>query len=80
MTNKQLIEKLKEDMEMRGFSHYTKDSYLRKAKEVIVVFKIWLFFYFVVKYKKLLAIELKNEILLNKYFVTSQNKKWDNKK
>ena len=40
MTNKQLIEKLKEDMEMRGFSHYTKDSYLRKAKEVIVVFKI----------------------------------------
>ena len=27
MTNKQLIEKLKEDMEMRGFSHYTKDSH-----------------------------------------------------
>ena len=25
MTNKQLIEKLKEDMEMRGFSHYTKE-------------------------------------------------------
>ena len=29
MTKKQLIEKLKEDMEMRGFSHHTKDSYLR---------------------------------------------------
>ena len=38
MTNKQLIEKLKEDMEMRGFSHYTKDSYLRKAKEVVEYF------------------------------------------
>ena len=38
MTNKQLIEKLKEDMEMRGFSHYTKDSYLRKTKEIIEYF------------------------------------------
>ena len=38
MTNKQLIEKLKEDMEMRGFSHYTKDSYLRKAKEIVEYF------------------------------------------
>lgn len=26
MTNKELLEKLKEDMEMRGFSHYTKDT------------------------------------------------------
>ena len=34
MTNKKLLEKLKEDMEMRGFSHYTKDSYYRKAKEI----------------------------------------------
>lgn len=39
MTKKQLIEKLKEDMEMRGFSHHTKDSYLRKAKEVVEYFK-----------------------------------------
>ena len=31
MTNKKLIEKLQEDMEMRGFSNYTKDSYLRKV-------------------------------------------------
>ena len=38
MTNKKLIEKLQEDMEMRGFSHYTKDSYLRKAKETIGYF------------------------------------------
>ena len=35
MTNKKLLEKLKEDMEMRGFSHYTKDSYYRKAKEIV---------------------------------------------
>ena len=38
MTNKKLLEKLKEDMEMRGFSHHTKDSYYRKAKEIIEYF------------------------------------------
>lgn len=38
MTNKKLIEKLKVDMEMRGFSHHTKDSYLRKAKEIVEYF------------------------------------------
>lgn len=38
MTNKKLLEKLKEDMEMRGFSHYTKDSYYRKAKEITEYF------------------------------------------
>ena len=38
MTNKELLEKLKEDMEMRGFSHYTKDDYYRKAKETIEYF------------------------------------------
>ena len=38
MTNKKLIEKLQEDMEMRGFSNHTKDSYLRKAKEIIEYF------------------------------------------
>ena len=38
MTNKNLLEKLKEDMEMRGFSHYTKDSYYRKAKEITKYF------------------------------------------
>ena len=38
MTNKKLLEKLQEDMEMRGFSHYTKDSYYRKAKEILEYF------------------------------------------
>ena len=39
MTNKQLLEKLKEDMEMRGFSIHTKASYYRKAKEITEYFK-----------------------------------------
>ena len=38
MTNKQLLEKLKEDMEMRGFSDHTKASYYRKAKEITEYF------------------------------------------
>ena len=38
MTNQEVLEKLKEDMEMRGFSHYTKDAYYRKAKETIEYF------------------------------------------
>lgn len=38
MTNKKLIEKLQEDMDMQGFSNYTKDSYLRKAKEIVEYF------------------------------------------
>ena len=38
MTNKKLIEKLQEDMDMRGFSHYTKYSYLRKTKEIVKYF------------------------------------------
>ena len=38
MTNKKLLEKLKEDMEMRGFSRHTKDSYYRKAKEITEYF------------------------------------------
>ena len=38
MTNKKLLEKLQEDMEMRGFSYYTKDSYYRKAKEILEYF------------------------------------------
>lgn len=39
ITNKKLLEKLKENMEMRGFSHYTKDSYYRKAKEITEYFE-----------------------------------------
>ena len=33
MTNKNLLEKLKEDMEMRGFSHYTKIVITEKQKK-----------------------------------------------
>ena len=33
-----LLEKLREDMEMRGFSHYTKYSYYHKAKEITEYF------------------------------------------
>ena len=35
MTNNQLIIKLKKDMQMRNFSHYTYDAYLSKTKEMI---------------------------------------------
>lgn len=38
MINKKLLEKLKEYMEMRGFSHYIKDSYYRIKKEMIKYF------------------------------------------
>lgn len=38
MTNEKMLEKLKEDMEMRGFSHYTKYSYYHKAKEIVEYF------------------------------------------
>ena len=39
MSNEEIIKKMKEDMEMRGFSHHTKDSYLRKTKDVMKYFK-----------------------------------------
>lgn len=39
MTNEQLIIKLQEDMEMRGFSKYTKSNYYSKAKEIIKYFE-----------------------------------------
>lgn len=39
MTNNQLIIKLKKDMQMRNFSHYTYDAYLSKTKEMIRYFK-----------------------------------------
>ena len=38
MSNEEILTKLKEDMEMRSFSHYTKDSYYRKAKKTIEYF------------------------------------------
>ena len=39
MTNEQLIVKMQEDMEMRGFSIHSKRNYLTKAKEIIKHFK-----------------------------------------
>ena len=39
MTNQELIQKMKEDMEMRGFSKYTKYSYLHQAKYTMEYFK-----------------------------------------
>ena len=39
MSNEEIIKKMKEDMEMRGFSHHTKDSYLSKTKDVMKYFK-----------------------------------------
>lgn len=30
MTNEQIISKMKDDMKMRGFSHWTEESYLGK--------------------------------------------------
>ena len=38
MNNQELLQKMKEDMEMRGFSHWTKASYEGKAKEIIKYF------------------------------------------
>ena len=39
MTNQELLQKMKEDMEMRGFSPYTKSSYIGKAKDIMRYFK-----------------------------------------
>ena len=39
MTNEQLMQKMKEDMEMRGFSKYTKYSYTHQAKYTMEYFK-----------------------------------------
>ena len=35
MTNKQLLNKMKNDMKMRNFSHYTYDSYFGKTKDIM---------------------------------------------
>ena len=39
MTNEQIISKMKEDMKMRGFSHWTEESYLLKTKDIMKYFK-----------------------------------------
>ena len=38
MTNKQLLNKMKNDMKMRNFSHYTYDSYLGTTKDIMRYF------------------------------------------
>ena len=38
MTNNDLLKKMSQDMEMRNFSSYTYDFYLRKTKEMIRYF------------------------------------------
>ena len=38
MTNQEIINKMKKDMQMRNFSHYTYDSYLGKAKDIMRYF------------------------------------------
>ena len=39
MTNEQILNKMDEDMKMRGFSHWTEESYRNKAKHVMKYFK-----------------------------------------
>lgn len=38
MTNEELLKKMKDDMKMRNFSHYSFDTYSRKAKEITEYF------------------------------------------
>ena len=38
MTNEQIIRKMKEDMKMRGFSHWTEASYFWKNKRYNEIF------------------------------------------
>lgn len=39
MNNEELIQKMKEDMKLRGFSKYSYSNYLNKAKQIIEYFK-----------------------------------------
>ena len=39
MTNEQIISKMRDDMKMRGFSHWTEESYLLKTKDIMKYFK-----------------------------------------
>lgn len=38
MTNQEILNKMDQDMKMRGFSHWTSDSYFRKTKDVMKYF------------------------------------------
>ena len=39
MTNQEILEKMKKDMKMRNFSHYTYEAYLRKTKDMMRYFE-----------------------------------------
>ena len=39
MNNEELIQKMKEDMKLRGFSKYSYSNYLNKVKQIIKYFK-----------------------------------------
>lgn len=39
MTNEEIVQKMKEDMEMRGFSKWTKESYLGKTRDIMKYFR-----------------------------------------
>lgn len=39
MTNQEILVKMNEDMKMRGFSHWTEESYLLKTKDIMKYFK-----------------------------------------
>ena len=38
MTNQEILKKMKKDMKLRNFSHYTYDSYLGKTKDMMRYF------------------------------------------
>lgn len=57
MTNEQIISKMKDDMKMRGFSHWTEESYLGKTKYIMK--------YFNKPMEKVETEELMKEIKLN---------------
>ena len=61
MSNEEIIKKMKEDMEMRGFSHHTKDSYLSKTKDVMKYFKKPMEEVTIEEIRKFLLIYLKEE-------------------
>ncbi len=39
MTNQEILNKIDEDMKLRGFSHWTEESYRGKVKDVMKYFK-----------------------------------------
>lgn len=73
MNNEEIIKKMKEDMEMRGFSHHTKDSYLSKTKDVMKYFKKPIEEVTIEELRKFLLIYLKEERKLSERSVNYYN-------